>query len=48
MSLVKIFDNAFAGIKPPEEITVNAILKESKSLTPVALYKKIISIVEKK
>ena len=27
MSLVKIFDNAFAGIKPPEEITVNAILK---------------------
>jgi len=43
----KILDKLFTGIKPPEDITVKAKLKESKSLTFAKLYKKIIKIVRK-
>ena len=44
----KISDKLSLGIKPPEEIEVNAKLKESKSLKPTKLYKKIIKIVDRK
>ena len=47
--LVSIISDKFsAGINPPEDIVVKARLKESSSLTPIKLYKKITKIVEEK
>ena len=46
--LFTILDKLSVGIKPPEDIVVNAMLNESRSLTFTKLYKKITKIVEKK
>ena len=47
-SVFIILDKLLDGINPPEETEVNDRLKESKSLIPAKLYKKIIKIVENK
>ena len=44
----RISDILLSGINPPEEIAVNAKLKESRSLKSIKLYKKIIKTVETK
>ena len=41
-------DKLSTGINPPEDMVVKAKLKESRSLKPTKLYKKIIKIVEEK
>ena len=43
-----ILDKLFVGMKPPEDIVVKARLKESSSLIPIKLYKKITKIVVEK
>ena len=44
-SFSKILDKFSLGINPPEDITVKARLKESKSLILIKLYKKLRKIV---
>ena len=41
-----MLDKLLFGINPPEDILVKAKLKESRSLKPTKLYKKITKIVE--
>ena len=47
VSVYKIFDKSLDETKPPDDTTVIAKLKQSKSLIPVELYKNKIKIVDK-
>ena len=43
-----MLDKLSPGIKPPEDIVVNAKFTASKSLKSIKVYKKIMKMVEKK